>query len=150
MNVYIILLSTSREQGQNACSRTNREHIIHSGRKGSQQIEAAENDDSQVQGIIVEYREGGGLEVGNLVLLPQYPLVLLLLAHLLVLGQLLHQLPGDGVFSLDRNFVFQRKLCVAIRHRYQIGGDQGEEGEWDQAGVHVDHVDPPEEPDGHG
>ncbi len=46
---------------------------IHSWSKGLQNVEGSKDHEEQIHGIIVENRQGGGLRVRNIVLLPQNP-----------------------------------------------------------------------------
>lgn len=141
-------MRAGRKQCQQAARKPNRERVVHSWRKRSQQIETNENNDRQEECVVVEDREGGRLEVGHLVLLPQDPFVLLLLAHLLVVGELLAQIARDGVLALHGDLVLERELRVAVRHRQQVRGGGRHDEEEHHRREHVDHVDAPEEPYG--
>ena len=58
--------------------------IVDHGGEGLEDVEGADDQDGQEQGIVVEDAEGSGLVLGNLVLLPQNPLVLFLARDLFV------------------------------------------------------------------
>lgn len=136
------------KEGQQTSCRADGQHVVDSWRETTQHVEASEDDYGDKKGIVVEDRKCGGLKIGDFILLPQDPLILLLLAHLLVLGELLGELPCDGFLALDRDLVLQQELGVAVGHRDQVCGKHGDDEEGDQRGVQVDHVYPPEEPDG--
>ena len=59
-------------------------NVVDHGGEGLEDVEGADDQDGQKQGIVVEDAEGGGLVLGNLVLLPQNPLVLFLARDLFV------------------------------------------------------------------
>ena len=52
--------------------------VVDHGGEGLEDVEGADDQDGQKQGIVVEDAEGGGLVLGNLVLLPQNSFVLFL------------------------------------------------------------------------
>ena len=58
--------------------------VVDHGGERLEDVEGADDQDGQKQGIVVEDAEGGGLVLGNLVLLPQNPLVLFLARDLFV------------------------------------------------------------------
>lgn len=112
-----------------------------------QDVEGGEDDDDEEERIVVEDGECGGLVYSaTSLLLPEDPLVLLLLADLLVIRQLLGDLFGDGRLALHRHLVLQHVLCVLVGKSQQPGGDEGPDGEHDGVGGHVNGVDPPVQP----
>ena len=60
------------------------QHFIGLFSEGLKDVEGADDQDGQEQSIVVEDAEGGSLVLGNLVLLPQNPLVLFLARDLFV------------------------------------------------------------------
>ena len=83
-----------------------------------------------------------------LILLPEDPLILLLLADLLVVGQLLEDLLGDRRLPLHCHLVLQNVLRVLVGEGQEPGGHQGPDHEHDRVGGHVDRVHAPVEPHG--
>ena len=117
------------------------------GREVLEDKERGDEQNDEEQAVVVEDRVGGGLELGNLVLLPEETVVLVLLALLVHLaGELL----DDGVLALLRNLVLEHELDVAIGEADQVGGDK--------SGRHVEDVevprlhlmDAPVQPSGYG
>ena len=84
----------------------------------------------------------------HLILFPEDPLVLLLLADLLVVGQLLHDLLSDGPLAFHGHLVLQHMLSVLVGKGQQPGGDERADGKHDGVGGHIDGVHPPVQPDG--
>ena len=84
--------------------------------------------------------------IAYLVLLEENSLVFLLLADLLVVGQLLGDLLCDGGLPLYGNFVFEDMLGVLVGKGQQPGGYEGAHREHDGVCRHVNGVNPPVEP----
>ena len=74
----------SRQQSHNSSCQGHGPDIVDHGGEGLKDVEGADNQDGQEQGIVVEDAEGGGLVFGNLVLFPQNPLILFLARDLFV------------------------------------------------------------------
>ena len=114
-----------RQQGQQSTGTDHGEDVVEGRGERSQQIEAGKDDHGQEEGVVVEDGEGGRLVLGDVDLLPQHPLVALLAAHLLIVGELGGHLARDRVLALDGNLVLHRELGVAVRHRQQVRAQAG-------------------------
>merc|ERR1712073_175691 len=102
-----LALGPGGEEGDEAAGQADAENVVDVWGGATQDVEGGDDHQGQEQSVVVEDGEGGGLVLSNLILLPQDPLVLLLLADLLVIRQLLVHLLGDGGLALHGNFVLQ-------------------------------------------
>jgi len=112
------------EKSQEASSRAHGQTVIEHGVEVLEDVEGSHDEQHQVQGVVVEDREGGGLVVGNLVLLPQHPLILLLLGHTFVISQFPHHLLGNSILTLQGNLVLEDKLDILVGHGNKVGTDK--------------------------
>ena len=74
----------SGQKGHYSSRQGHGPNVVDHGGEGLKDVEGADNQDGQEQGIVVEDAEGGGLVFGNLVLFPQNPLILFLARDLFV------------------------------------------------------------------
>ena len=79
--------------------------IVDGGRVSGKDVKGAEDEDGEKEDVVVKDGEGGRLVLGDLVLFPQDPLVLLLPGNLLVVGQLGVHLLGHRRLALDGHLV---------------------------------------------
>jgi len=142
----LVGLGAGGEERQGAAGDAHREDVVDEWRRVLQDEEADEDDHGQVDGVVVEDGEGGGLVVGHLVLLPQDALVLLLARNLLVVAHLAVDLAGHRLLAPSGNLVLQLELDVLVGGGHQIGAGCRHQDEQDGAGPQVHVVDAPEEP----
>jgi len=71
------------------------------------------DEEEEEEQVVEEDRQVGGLGVGNLIGLPQNPLVFLLLRHFLVVGQRAERLNGNSTLTATGD-AFIKYLCFGV------------------------------------
>lgn len=130
------------EEGEKTRGASDGDGVVEGRRNSAEQVEAQEDGHGEEQSVVVEDGEDGGLEVSDLVLLPQDSFVLLLARHLVISQQLCH-LASHGVFALDGDLVLQSKFGVSVGHRHQVRAQCGEDDEEDERWQQLHLVDAP-------
>merc|ERR1719192_2708899 len=104
---FSLALGASGEESDEAARESDAEDVVHVCGGSTQDVEGGDDDEGEEERVVVENRECCGLILGNLILLPQNSLVLLLLTDLLVISELLVHLLGHGGLSLDGQLVLE-------------------------------------------
>jgi len=138
----------SGQESNQTAGEADTERVVHVGGGATEDVKGQEDDQGEEERVVVEDGEGCSFVFGNLIFLPQNPLILLLLADLLVISELLGHLLGDSFLTLQSNFVLQDVLGVLVGKSQQPSGDQGADSKDDGVGGNINGVDPPIEPDG--
>lgn len=146
LHIRSVRLCAGGEERQSAAGDAHGKDVVDERRRVLQDKEADENDNGQVDGVVVEDGEGGGLVVGYLVLLPQDALVLFLARDLLVIAHLTVDLAGHRLLPPSGDLVLQLELDVLVGGGHQISTSGRHQDEQDGAGPQVHVVDAPEEP----
>jgi len=128
---FFILLRSSREEGNDASGSKGAEHIVVGWCKRPKQHERPNHHQHKEESIVVEQREGGGLGLSHLILLPQHPFILLFLAHLDISTEALQHLARYSLLNLLGHLVLEDKLGVLISHGHKVGGNGGDQDEDD-------------------
>ena len=71
--MLVSLFGAGREKGEKSAGREDGQDVVDRGVEGPENVEGRHNDQNQEEGVVVEYGEGGGLVIGDLILLPQNP-----------------------------------------------------------------------------
>lgn len=104
-SVHRASLGSSWEESDNSSCQRHGPDIVDHGGETLQDVEREDDEDGQEEGVVVEDAEGGGLVLGNLVLLPQDPLVFFLSWDLLIasikLKIIINFRPGLGALELN-------------------------------------------------
>ena len=80
----MLSLRSSGQKGDDPGGHGHGAHVVDHGGKGLEDVERADDQDGQEQGVVVKDAKGGGLVLGDLVLFPQNALVLLFARDFLV------------------------------------------------------------------
>ena len=91
-SLRLLHLGSGGEEGDEPRGDPHGGHVVEGGREPLQDVEGEEDEHGQEERVVVEDGEGGRLRLGNLVLLPEDALVLLLAGDLLVVRELLAHL----------------------------------------------------------
>jgi len=108
------LFGFGRDEGDNACSCRCGDDVVGEGLEVLEGEEGEGDEEEEEEQVVEEDRQVGGLGVGNLIGLPQNPLVFLLLRHLLVVGQRSERLNSNSTLTATGDAVLEDVLSLLV------------------------------------
>lgn len=137
-----LLATAGGQQGDQAAGQQRRQGVVHRRRQALEHQTRQQHDDAEEDQVVVEDRVVGCLVVGDLVLLRQNLVVLLLAAQLVVCVDL----SSHGLLALLGDLMLEEELAVPVRQNHQVAGEQRDHGVQNGVLVQVEVLNLPEQP----